>query len=333
MPIHFGGMSDPFQPKEATCGVTKATLHVLAEYEYPTVISTRGELATQPPYLELLRRMKSIVVQFSMSTSRDSIARLVEPRSSPPSKLLNCMEVLSKHGIPVTCRWQPYIPGQSECAAEFASRISGTGCVHIGFEHLKVPLERNSGQWKELIRLTGTDPYREYKTANAVRDGREFVLPAARKLATIIQTATEVHRRGMTFGAADNEFQYLSDTNCCCSGVDQFPGFENYFTHQIGYAIRKCKGRRITYESIKNEWTPTGSVDRFLNSKSRISARNKGEATLPDHIRLRWNQPWASGSPSSFFGIRPLDRRSRGMTVYDWDIGALRQLSEARLWP
>jgi hypothetical protein len=114
------------------------------------------------------------------------------------------------------------------------------------------------------VRRIGTDLYMQYKTGGALRDGRELVMSAKHKLDMVLTTATEVRRRGMSFGAADNEFQYYSDTGCCCSGVDRFPGFKNYFKHQIGYALRKCRGNPITYESIKNEWAPRGSIDRFL---------------------------------------------------------------------
>jgi DNA repair photolyase len=131
-------MSDPFQPAELRFGITRETLKILAKFEYPTVISTRGLIASSPRYLNLLREMKFVVVQFSMSSSRDDIADVLEPRSSPPSQLLRSMETLAQAGIPVTCRWQPYVPGQSEDPAEFAGRVSGTGCAHISFEHLKV---------------------------------------------------------------------------------------------------------------------------------------------------------------------------------------------------
>ena len=58
----------------------------------------------------------------------------------------------------------------------------------------------------------------------------------------------------MAFGAADNEFQFCSDASCCWSGVDVFPGFENYFKQQIGHALHKCRGKLITYSSIQEEW-------------------------------------------------------------------------------
>jgi len=163
------------------------------------------------------------------------------------------------------------------------------------------------------------DFYARYKEEAATRDGRELVLPSVCKVNAVMETAAEVRRYGMTFGTADYEFQHLSDTGCCCSGVDQFPGFENYFKHQIGFAVRKSKGKKITYSAIQNEWAPKGSVDRFLNSKSRIAARNCNKATLKDHVKLRWNQPFAPGSPSSFFGVRPSRDNERGMVIYEWD--------------
>jgi hypothetical protein len=279
----------------------------------------RGTIVASQPYINLLKGMSSVVVQFSLSSSRDEIARVLEPRSNPPSEILRCMETLVQSRIPITCRWQPFVPGSSESAVEFAARVSSTGCSHVSLEHLKVPVERNASLWREFVRLVGLDLYEEYKGQHATRDGRELVLPAERKLKAVIQTALEVRRCGMTFGAADNEFQYLSDTSCCCSGVDQFPGFQNYFKHQIGYAVRKCKGRMITYESIQNEWVPTGSVDRYLNSRSRIGVRNRGKASIADHIKIRWNQVEVPGSPSSFFGVRSSNSRRSGMLAYDWD--------------
>jgi DNA repair photolyase len=319
VPVHFGGMSDPFQPVETRFRVTKETLEVLASFDYPTVISTRGVMVSSSPYLDLLRQMKFVVVQFSMSSSCDEIAHVLEPRSSPPSQLLRSMETLAEAGIPVTCRWQPYVPGQSEEPAQFAGRVSAAGCSHVGFEHLKVPLERNSSHWQDFVQQIGQDLYAHYKSGGAFRDGRELVMPARQKLDMVMRTASEVRRRGMSFGAADNEFQYYSDTSCCCSGVDRFPGFENYFRHQIAYALRKCRGDLITYESIKDEWAPRGSIDRYLNSRSRIGARNERRSTIIDHIKLRWNQPSGPGSPSSFFGVKPSGNRIHGMNTYFWD--------------
>ncbi len=249
-PIHFGGMSDPFQPAEAQEQATASVLQSLGRYRYPTVLSTRGTMVADPRYLDLLQNLGHVVVQFSFSTTRDSTASLVEPHATRPSLLLRTMETLSNHAIAVTCRWQPYIPGISESPMEFIPRIAATGCRHLAFEHLKLPLEREKGLWQEFVRATRHDFFEEYRLQGARRDGREIVLNPQSKLAVVLEAREQVHRNGMTFGAADNEFQYLSDTPCCCSGVDQFPGFEISTSRSSRGTIR---------DHVRNRWNRSDS--------------------------------------------------------------------------
>jgi DNA repair photolyase len=320
VPIHFGGMSDPFQPAETLHRVTESILRILARHHYPTVISTKGSLVASPRYLQLLKEIGAVVVQFSFSSSVDNIANVVEPVSASPTSLLRTMEALVKNGINVTCRWQPLIPGISESPAEFVPRIAATGCCHIAVEHLKIPVERRHPLWERLVSAVGRDLSAEYRKVGALRDGREFILPASEKLPTILQVALEVRKHGMTFGAADNEFQYLSDTSCCCSGVDQFRGFENWFKHQIAYAVRKGVGNKITYDLISREWAPEGSIDWYLNSKSRLSGQTGCAGSIRDHIRAKWNDPRRGGSPTSYWGVRSTSiSTSSGHLVYEWD--------------
>ena len=325
VPLHFGGMSDPFQPAEVRFRVTESFLSTLAKYQYPTVLSTRSTLAAAEPYITLLKCIKPLVVQFSFCSTRDQVAARFERFSPSPSELLRTMSTLAQNGITTTCRWQPYIPGFSETAEEFASRVATAGCRHVALEHLKVPVERSHPLWEKLTEAAGRDYYSDYKSQNAPRDGREYVLPLRVKVPAILEASKAVRAQRMTFGAADNEVQYLSDTDCCCSGVDQFPGFENWFKHQIGYAIRKCLGKRITYDSISREWLPVGSVDRFLNSRSRLSKRSQSAGTVRDHILARWNNPKAPGNPCTFGGvISTPEVTSSGNKVYGWNNTTLR---------
>ena len=97
MPIHFGGMSDGFQPAEARYRVTEAVLRVLARYSYPTVISTRGSLIGEGLYLDLLKSIGPVVAQFSFSTTRKQIASKVEPFSN----VSGCGP--QNHGAPSWC--------------------------------------------------------------------------------------------------------------------------------------------------------------------------------------------------------------------------------------
>jgi DNA repair photolyase len=295
----LGGMSDPFQPAERHFGVTARTLAAVRRWRYPIVISTRGTLVAEAPYLSILQELDSVVVQFSFSSTKDEAARLTEPYATAPSVLLSVMERLASKGVPVTVRWQPFIPGVSEGSEEFVRRISAAGARHVALEHLKIPVETGSKLWSQIKGRIGRDLRAEYHAFGARRRGRELILPSEAKLPTILATRGAAHRMGMTFGAADNEFQYLSDTKCCCSGVDQFPGFQNFFRHQIGYAVRESAGGEIRYAMITAEWSPRAKVDRFLNSRSRVD----GGMALNGHIRTHWCDPQGSFTPVSFFGV------------------------------
>jgi hypothetical protein len=273
----------------------------------------------EEPYLQLLRDLGA-VVQFSFCSTLDRLAVRAEPHAAPPSTLLRAMETLAQHGIAVTCRWQPYIPGLSERPTEFVRRVARTGCQHVAFEHLKVPLE-SATNWSALSTIDGRDLRAHFRAVGATRDGREYVLPALIKLPTMLEARNAVHAHGLSFGAADNEFQYLSDSDCCCSGVDQFPGFENFFRHQIGYAIRRARGHaEIRYQNLARHWSPSGSIDRYLNNTSRLSSRSDIAGTLSEHMRERWNNALAPGNPSSFFGVTPSNKLdSAGNMIYRWD--------------
>lgn len=317
VPIHFGGMSDPFQELESRFQVTFDYLTTLRDFQYPTVISTRGILVAQEPYISLLREIKSVVVQFSMTSTSDSHRRQLEPYSPSASSLLEAMTRLSKAGIPVTCRWQPYVPGKTEDPGTFVHRVACSGAKHLALEHLKVPIDANAKAWQRFETESGVAWRHVYKNGSAARDGREYVLRGTQKLDTIRIVAGLTREAGMTFGAADNEYQYLSDTKCCCAGVDQFDGFHNWFKHQIAYAVRKSEDRIITYESIAQEWSPAGSVDRFLNSHTRLGKKLGVKGTVSDHIRFRWNHPDVYGSPASFSGVVPTEEFSeKGMRIY-----------------
>jgi DNA repair photolyase len=325
VPIHFGGMSDPFQPAERVHRVSAAYLRALAAYRYPMVLSTRGPLVAEAPYLPLLRDGGPVVVQFSFTSTRTAVARRFEPWATPPGLLLRAMERLARAGVPVTCRWQPYILGAAEPPREFVARVTAAGAAHVALEHLKVPVERNHLLWARFASAFGADAFDRPPWSLARRDGREYVLPAAVKLPAVAAFCEAVRAAGATAGVADNDLQYLSDGACCCSGVDRFPGFEGWFKHQIGHAVRRCRGRPIRYAAVAGEWLPSGPIDRWLNSHTRIGRRLGCEGSMRDHLRHRWNTADSGFSPASFYGVEATDRfDADGYRIYRWSTGAAR---------
>jgi DNA repair photolyase len=318
VPIHFGGMTDPFPSFERRLGVSFELLGVLESFSYPVVISTKSPIVAETKYLDILRRMKYRIVQVSLSCLSGSFTRSVERNTPSPEIRLKVMKTLADAGVPVFCRIQPFFPSEGEDTLRLISRLSSSGCRHVAVEHLKLPIERRDTLFKDLSKALGTDPWEQYRRQGAKRIGREWVLPADMKKRNVGPLIEATRVAGMTFGAADNELQYLSDTRCCCSGVDQIPGFGNFFRHQIGYAIREARGRKeIRYDTLVDQWCPRASPDRFLNSNTRRIGPQS--STMADYIRSKWNSPGTQNAPSSWLGVRNGERLDRaGNTVYIW---------------
>ena len=69
IPLHIGGMSDPFQPCEKIHKRTLECLKILAETKYPFIISTKNTLQTSKEYLDVLKDC-NFVFQESMVCSK-----------------------------------------------------------------------------------------------------------------------------------------------------------------------------------------------------------------------------------------------------------------------
>lgn len=322
VPVHFGGMSDPFQSIERKVQSSLKVLEYLSTINYPIVISTKSTLVSEEPYLGLLKNYPNVVVQFSFSTLDEDLTKIIEPNVALPSKLLETIELLSKNGVKTSIRWQPYIPTVSETPESFISKITQTGARHIGFEHLKLPLEKNNRINEQILTLKGIDLKRYYEDNKSKHDGRELILTSEKKIETILKVKELAHRSKLTFGAADNEFQYLSDTSCCCSGVDQFKGFENWNKFQISNAVKKSfdkKSKEIRFETIANEWKPTGSIDKHLNSKTRLN-NSITPNTVNKYILDRWENLKSPFNPTNFYGVKFNGQHdNNGLKIYNLD--------------
>jgi DNA repair photolyase len=317
-PIHLGGMSDPFQPIEKKERITFSVLQYLCSIKYPLVISTKSPMVSENDYLEILRSNPNVVLQFSFSTCNDETSKIVEPHSFRPSEILKAIEKVSRAEIKTTIRWQPYIPYVSESPELFVQKIADVGVRHIGFEHLKLPLEKDHILWKRLLSNLKFDIKKYYKNLGAYVDGRELILPAKHKVIRALEVRSPAHKYRLSFGSADNDIQYLSDFNCCCSGVDQFIGFENWNKFQIAYAIKKSNGNEIRFDSLNEEWYPKGSIDKYLNSKSRIKAF-EDHNTIKNYMEKRWDDLNSSFNPTRFHGVifnGKVDEN--GFKIYNW---------------
>lgn len=134
--IAIGTNTDPYQPVERSLRVMRGCLEVLAAFNHPVMITTKGALVTRD--IDILAPMAArglACVNLSVTTLDRDLSRRLEPRAAPPAVRLNAIRQLAGAGIPVSVMAAPMIPALTEHELENileAARDAGaTGAATI----------------------------------------------------------------------------------------------------------------------------------------------------------------------------------------------------------
>ena len=206
IPIHWGGMSDPFQPIEKNnknnIDSTYNILKLLAETKYPVVISTKGKLCIEKEYLDLLKQCNVVMQVSCVSKYYDN----VEKGAPTYKERLNMIEVLSDNVQRVIVRCQPYLPDVKNDVLRNSlndfSKAGAYGVIFEGMKYDKTPKERDDS----LFELVGRDIC--YKKGLLHSHFKLFKKRA--------------HELGMKFFVGENRLRTMGDSLCCCGVSDLF---------------------------------------------------------------------------------------------------------------
>lgn len=313
VPIHFGGISDPF-PDSVISVTSRRMLRLLHMHRYPVIISTKNtrELLRDES-VDILKEMKCVAVQVSITTSNRKLASQIEPNVPSPRERIRCIDNLSKEGIHTVVRLQPlFLPWLNEIVEELIPMLACAGCKHVVVEYLKLPVERNISLVNDMYRITGWDAYEFYKENGAQLIGREWILPNAFKWENLQPVINAIRECGMTYGSGDYGLNHLGDTRCCC-GIDHLPGFEKWFRGNFANVIRHSRNQYLYFPEVEKHWFPKRSINMFMNSNCRLTKRND----MLSYLRQKWNAPGTVNAPDSFLGVSWRgDYDSQGNCVY-----------------
>ena len=106
-----GGVTDIYQPCEEKYEVTRKCLEVLARVKYPSHLMTKSSLILRD--VDILKELSEdnwCFVSVSFSTVDDSIAKIFEPRCSPPSVRLDVVSKLNREGVKTGITFMPILP-------------------------------------------------------------------------------------------------------------------------------------------------------------------------------------------------------------------------------
>lgn len=168
----MSGVTDCYQPIERKLQLTRQCLEVLHEFKNPVFIITKNFLVTRD--VDILSQMAAeglAGVCVSVTTLDEKLARVMEPRTSPPQQRLKAIKILSEAGVPVTVNVAPVVPGLTDHEMpRILEAAAEAGAVSAGYVMLRLPhsVKDLFSEWLETHR-----PERKEKVLNAIRDVRE----------------------------------------------------------------------------------------------------------------------------------------------------------------
>lgn len=198
IPLHWGGLSDPFQPVEREQRRSYKALQVFEQSKYPFVVSTKGRLIADDEYLELIGDCKA-VVQISMAC--DKYDR-IEAGAPTFDERVEMARKVARTGVRVNARVQPYMTQVKKDVMNNLERFADAGIHGVIFEGMKF----------------------QAKYQGLVKCGADFVYPEKRLRRDFEELRQRCHNLGMKFYSGENRLRGMGDSLTCC-GVDGLDGF------------------------------------------------------------------------------------------------------------
>ncbi|SHI35940.1 PA0069 family radical SAM protein [Wenxinia saemankumensis] len=174
--IAIGTNTDPYQPIEKERRIMRGLLEVLAAYDHPVSIVTKGTLVERD--IDILAPMaaKGLArVGISVTTLDPATSRAMEPRVPSPARRLAAIRRLSEAGIEVRVMVSPVVPALTDHEAEaILAQAKAAGAVAASCIVLRLPQEV-SGLFRDW--LEERYPDRARRVMNRVRElhgGRDY---------------------------------------------------------------------------------------------------------------------------------------------------------------
>lgn len=220
--VALSNSSDPYTPPEATLGLTRKVLQILLERGYKVIITTKSPLVLRD--LDIFTRNRGrVVVQITITTLREDLAAVLEPRAPRPAGRLEAVRRLASVGIPVSVRLDPLIPyinDDIDNIEEVVSAAAAAGAVHLvastykakpdNFARMAKAFPEKLSLWQQLYFKEGKYFHGQWYAAE---NYRRKVLETVAKIA---------NRLRLQFTICREEFIDLNTPGTYCDGSHLF---------------------------------------------------------------------------------------------------------------
>jgi DNA repair photolyase len=177
--VVFSGVTDCYQPLEASYRLTRGCLEVCTAYKNPASIITKSPLIERDiDVLTELARVARLTVTVSVPFWDMEKARAIEPYVATPERRVHTIARLAGAGLRVGVNVAPIVPGlNDDQIPDVLKAARDAGAKHAGWVLLRLP-----GPVKEVFeeRLRASLPLRAERVLRRIRETRGGKLNDAR---------------------------------------------------------------------------------------------------------------------------------------------------------
>jgi len=169
--VAFSGVTDCYQPLEASYRLTRGCLEVCTEYRNPVSIITKAPLIERDiDVLQELARVGRLHVMVSVPFWDEEKSRAIEPFVTTPTRRIRTVERLTRAGLNVGVMVAPIIPGlNDEDIGHILKAARDAGATRAGSVLLRLP-----GAVRDVFteRLRSALPLRAGRVLRRIRETR-----------------------------------------------------------------------------------------------------------------------------------------------------------------
>ena len=258
IPIHWGGMSDPFQPIEREKKLSLKVLKLFRRTQYPFIVSTKNKLISEGEYFEEITHCNCVVQFSAISPQYDKIER----GASTFKERIEAAEKIAKAGIRVNIRMQPYIRQVLKDILKEIPEFAEKGIHGIILEGIKY--------FK--------------KQPGFIKVGGDYCYPIERLKYDFSLIKEKAHEYGLKFYCGENRLRKMGDETCCCGveGMGWKTNKVNLLNALIGEKLEftesmKLPGTAFPYRNGLMQDTISGKVikDMSFEDVTKLAIKDK----------------------------------------------------------
>ena len=207
--ISIANSSDPYPRAEASAGLTRRCLEILAESNCKIQIITKSNIVVRDD--DLLSRVPSTVA-LTITTDDDSIAKLIEPHAPLPSQRLRAAQDLIKKSIPVSARIDPIIPLVNDQPQKLIAALASIGVKHLTCSTYKAKPDN----WMRLVQAMPTvaEKLKPLYFQQGEKIGGSALLPKDLRYKILTGIRDLADANGMKFGVCREGLAQLHTATC-----------------------------------------------------------------------------------------------------------------------